>query len=108
MPGPSPPPYQPTPKPSPLVVSAPIRECRLWSTSPCWVLNSSSSISSGCPDQAIHLHMGYLLGDRGAIEHAGRAAPARRVDHDRARQAVVQSAAAVVDEHEQEPRAEQQ
>jgi hypothetical protein len=25
--------YQPTPKPSPLVVSAPSRECRLWSIS---------------------------------------------------------------------------
>ena len=28
-------PYQPTPKPSPLVVSTPSRECRLWSTREC-------------------------------------------------------------------------
>jgi hypothetical protein len=32
-PGSSPTPYQPIPKPSPLVVSAPSRECRLWSIS---------------------------------------------------------------------------
>ena len=34
--GPSPAPYQPKPKPSPFVVSAPMRECRLWSIIPCW------------------------------------------------------------------------
>jgi hypothetical protein len=45
--GPSPVPYQPRPKPSPLVGSAPIRACRLWSTIPCCVLTSSSSISTG-------------------------------------------------------------
>ncbi|CAM5710052.1 hypothetical protein SFUMM280S_02404 [Streptomyces fumanus] len=28
-------PYQPTPKPSPLVVSTPILACRLWSMSEC-------------------------------------------------------------------------
>src|SRR4051794_11038773 len=61
IPGPSPAPYQPIPNPSPFVVSAPMRECRLWSTSPCWVLNSSSSNSSGCPDQAIQRHMMRLL-----------------------------------------------
>ena len=33
--GVAPAPYQPTPKPSPLVVSAPSRECRLWSMSEC-------------------------------------------------------------------------
>src|SRR4051794_31324215 len=57
-PGPSPTPYQPTPKPSPLVGSAPSRECRLWSMIPCWVLKSSSSRTSGCPNQAIQRHMG--------------------------------------------------
>jgi hypothetical protein len=40
-------PYRPTPTPT--VVSTPSRECRLWSISPCWVLNSNSSMSSGCP-----------------------------------------------------------
>jgi hypothetical protein len=34
-PGVSPTPYQPTPKPSPFVVSAPIVEWRLWSMSEC-------------------------------------------------------------------------
>ena len=32
----SPSPYQPTPKPSPFVVVAPSRECRLWSISECF------------------------------------------------------------------------
>ena len=55
-PGSTPVPYHPTPKPSPFVVSAPIRECRLWSTSPCSGLNSRSSSSTGCPDHAIQRH----------------------------------------------------
>ena len=33
--GVSAPPYQPIPKPSPFVVSAPSAECRLWSISEC-------------------------------------------------------------------------
>src|SRR5215203_6016171 len=45
--GPLPVPYQPSPKPSPLVGSAPIRACKLWSTIPWSVLKSSSSISTG-------------------------------------------------------------
>src|SRR3954464_10803793 len=60
-PGPSPSPYHPSPKPSPFVVSAPIFECSDWSTSPCCVLNSSSSTSTGCPDHAIQRHMFQLL-----------------------------------------------
>src|SRR4051812_2092314 len=66
-PGPSPRPYHPTPKPSPFVVSAPRRECRLWSTSPCWVLNRSSSSSTGCPCQAIHRHIAVLLRVLGVV-----------------------------------------
>ena len=68
-PGPRPSPYQPRPKPSPLVVSAPMRECRLWSISPCWVLNSSSSMSTGCPSHAIQRHMARssrMTAERGA------------------------------------------
>ena len=38
VPGVSPTPYQPIPKPSPFVVSAPIVECRLWSMSECFGL----------------------------------------------------------------------
>src|SRR5688572_8449603 len=34
-----------------------MRECRLWSTRPCWVLYSSSSIRTGCPYHAIHRHI---------------------------------------------------
>src|SRR5690349_17162369 len=57
MAGPSPSPYQPRPKPSPLVVSTPMRECRLWSIRPCVGLNSRSSMSTFCPDQAIQRHI---------------------------------------------------
>ena len=49
------------PKPSPLVVSAPMRECRLWSTIPCCVLKSSSSISTGWPSHPIQRHIAPLL-----------------------------------------------
>src|SRR5215213_11762506 len=52
------------PKPSPLVVSAPMRECRLWSTIPCWVLNSSSSIRTDCPSHPIQRHITPLLVSR--------------------------------------------
>src|SRR5438045_648280 len=45
------------PNPSPFVVSTPIRECRLWSMRPCLGLSSSSSISTGCPYQAIQRHI---------------------------------------------------
>src|SRR5215216_776279 len=55
--GPSPAPYHPRPKPSPFVVSTPMREWRLWSTSPCGGANSSSSMMSGCPDHAIQRHI---------------------------------------------------
>src|SRR4051812_25736281 len=57
MAGPSPSPYQPSPKPSPLVVSTPMRECRLWSIRPCFGLKSRSSISTFCPDHAIQRHI---------------------------------------------------
>ena len=63
-PGASPVPYQPTPNPSPFVVSAPRRECRLWSIRPCLGRNSSSSISTGCPCQAIHRHMASSFSSR--------------------------------------------
>src|SRR6187431_1451370 len=56
-PGPSPIPYQPTPKPSPFVGSAPMRACRLWSTMPCGASNSSVSSTSGCPSHAIQRHI---------------------------------------------------
>src|SRR3954452_12236241 len=47
-------PYQPTPKPSPFVVSTPIRECRLWSMSECSRLYNSSSSRIGVPEYASH------------------------------------------------------
>ena len=49
-PGVSPTPYQPRPKPSPLVVVAPIRECRLWSISECFGLSRSSATGIGDPE----------------------------------------------------------
>ena len=49
-PGVSPMPYQPIPKPSPLVVSAPSCECRLCTIRECCGLYSSSSISIGEPE----------------------------------------------------------
>ena len=55
--GTDPSPYHPMPKPSPFVVVAPIRECRLWSISECCGRNSRSSARSGSPEYAIHLHM---------------------------------------------------
>ena len=42
-------PYQPTPKPSPLVVSAPSVECRLCTISECLGLYSSSSSRTESP-----------------------------------------------------------
>src|SRR3954447_18852053 len=50
-------PYQPTPKPSPFVVSTPIRECRLWSMSECSRLYNSSSSRIGVPEYASHRHI---------------------------------------------------
>jgi len=49
-PGVSPRPYQPIPNPSPLVVSAPSREWRLWSISECRGSRSNSLISTGEPE----------------------------------------------------------
>ena len=49
--------YQPTPKPSPFVVSAPIVECRLWSMSECFGLYRSISIRTGEPEYASQRHM---------------------------------------------------
>src|SRR3954451_21366226 len=37
-----------------------MRECRLWSTIPCWVLNSSSSIRTAWPSHPIQRHMAPL------------------------------------------------
>ena len=56
-PGVSPTPYQPSPNPSPFVVSAPSRECRLWSTSECLGLSRNSSIKTGDPEYASQRHM---------------------------------------------------
>ena len=42
-------PYQPIPKPSPFVVSAPSRECRLCSISECCGPYSTLSIRTGLP-----------------------------------------------------------
>src|SRR4051794_5922160 len=50
-------PYQPTPNPSPFVVSTPIRECRLWSMSECSRLYNSSSTRIGVPESASHRHI---------------------------------------------------
>jgi hypothetical protein len=41
--------YQPTPNPSPLVVSAPSRECRLWSISECTGVYSTWVSRTGEP-----------------------------------------------------------
>src|SRR5881628_607919 len=50
-------PYQPSPKPSPFVVSTPIRECRLWSMREYSLLYRSSSMRIGVPEYASHRHM---------------------------------------------------
>jgi len=50
MPGCRPSPCQPSPKPSPLVVVAPIVECTLSSISECLGLTISSSIRTGDPE----------------------------------------------------------
>src|SRR3954463_748895 len=77
-PGGPPTPYQPTPNPSPFVVSAPSRECRLWSINPCGELNSSSSMITGWPCHAIHLHMRGMVsaGRSRRITRLGRCAAA--------------------------------
>ena len=49
-PGVSAAPYQPMPNPSPLVVSAPMVEWRLWSMSECFGLYRSSSRRTGEPE----------------------------------------------------------
>ena len=49
--------YQPMPKPSPSVVSTPMREWSAWSIRPCGERNSSSSISSGWPKEAFQRHI---------------------------------------------------
>src|SRR4051794_3740621 len=59
------------PKPSPFVVSTPMRECRLCSMRPCLGLKSSSSMSTGCPYHAIHRHI--------VSSFRGRAPPGRVV-----------------------------
>ena len=46
----SPSPYQPTPKPSPFVSSAPMREWRLWYRSEYCPWLSNSSIRTGVPE----------------------------------------------------------
>ena len=50
-------PYQPTPKPSPLVVVTPRRECLLWITSELSGLYKSSSRFTGEPEYASQRHM---------------------------------------------------
>ena len=57
--GSAPSPYQPIPNPSPLVVVAPMRECRLWSMIEWTGRNSRSSARIGSPEYAIHLHMEF-------------------------------------------------
>lgn len=42
--------YQPIPKPSPLVVSTPRRECRLWSIRLCRVSNRTLLRKMGVPE----------------------------------------------------------
>ena len=49
-----------------------MRECRLWSTIPCWVLKRSSSIRTGCPNHAIQRHI--------AITPSSSRPPAWRAD----------------------------
>ena len=58
--GTGPSPYQPMPKPSPFVVVAPRRECRLWSINECFGRKSRSSTRIGSPEYAIHRHMPSL------------------------------------------------
>ena len=54
-------PYQPIPNPSPLVVVAPIVECRLWSISECLGRRRISSMRMGLPEYANQRHMVQLL-----------------------------------------------
>src|SRR3954451_15624028 len=58
-----------------------MRECRLWSTSPCGGANSSSSMTIGCPDHAIHLHTTTpLLGPARHVRAALLADPLAEAD----------------------------
>src|SRR5881275_2695887 len=54
-------PYQPTPKPSPLVGSAPSRECRLWPTSELGPSYRACVRRMGDPEYASQRHMGHCL-----------------------------------------------
>src|SRR5215217_4520961 len=62
MPGVSRAPYQPMPKPSPLVVSTPNRECLLCTTSEFSDLKSNSSRSTGEPEYASQRHISTSSG----------------------------------------------
>src|SRR3954470_13917613 len=53
--------YHPTPNPSPFVVSAPSRECRLWSISECAGEYSASRRRIGEPEYASQRHIVRLL-----------------------------------------------
>jgi hypothetical protein len=56
-PGTGPSPYQPTPKPSPFVGSAPRVECRLWTMRECSGLYKRSSRRTGPPEYASQRHI---------------------------------------------------
>src|SRR5947209_18368683 len=74
-------PYQPTPKPSPLVVSAPSRECRLWSISECAGANRASSRrTSAEPEYASQRHItcSFRCGARAAAEGTTSGSPPPR------------------------------
>src|SRR3954464_14372338 len=57
-------PYQPTPKPSPFVSSAPICECRLWTISEFFCPYRSSSSRTGEPEYASQRHIDQILAAR--------------------------------------------
>src|SRR6476469_11160540 len=64
--------YQPTPKPSPFVVVAPRRACKLWSISERSRLRSSSSRRIGVPEYASQRHIDAILSCRSAHPRDGR------------------------------------
>ncbi|SCD47563.1 hypothetical protein GA0115245_11657 [Streptomyces sp. di188] len=80
--------YQPVPKPSPLVVSTPLRACRLWSIRECTGRWSRFSSRIGVPEQASRRHMStaFPVGTGVAYAPAGvrrraHARPGHRTHH---------------------------
>src|SRR5436309_601916 len=75
-------PYQPTPKPSPFVSSAPICEWRLWTISEFFWPYRSSSSRTGEPEYASQRHIDQILAAlrKGRVIPIGRCSVSRRAE----------------------------